>query len=234
MDSSWASRWVYLIGSSEIRPVKIGVTDNPVARLPTLQTGCPFPLSLIWTVQADSQLEAKLHDYFEPYHLRGEWFDFGDEDPVALVVSAATLMGYPCHPTRVPPEGLLLTRQAPAPVASVESKPTIVDHLVWAATVTKRGVATRAEVFAYLAGIDPGYSRTAEESDGQYGSRVGLRLAKALKAEGVEVLSVKVPTAQGGWSRGYRLADLQRARDTATANGGDKSTPTERRPRCLP
>jgi S-DNA-T family DNA segregation ATPase FtsK/SpoIIIE len=89
---------------------------------------------------------------------------------------------------------------------------TILDHLIQAATGTGRGEVTRAEAFAYLAGVDAQYARRDEESDAQYGSRVGKLLAAAMAADGVELEAVKVDTADGKTSRGYRLDDLLAAR----------------------
>jgi S-DNA-T family DNA segregation ATPase FtsK/SpoIIIE len=97
------------------------------------------------------------------------------------------------------------------PVA-VEPEVTILDHLVKAASATGRGVITRAELFAHLATLDAEYARSGEESDSAYNARVGRQLAAALDAEGVAVEPVKVPTADGGRSMGYRLEDLQAAR----------------------
>jgi S-DNA-T family DNA segregation ATPase FtsK/SpoIIIE len=97
------------------------------------------------------------------------------------------------------------------PVA-VEPEVTILDHMIKAAAGTGRGVVTRAELFAHLATIDREYVRAEEESDSAYNARVGRQLAAALDAEGVIVEPVKVPTADGGRSMGYRLVDLQGAR----------------------
>jgi hypothetical protein len=96
------------------------------------------------------------------------------------------------------------------PVA-VEPEVTILDHMIKAAAGTGRGVVTRAELFAHLAAVDAEYARAGEESDSAYNARVGRLLAAALDAEGVTVEPVKVPTADGGRSMGYRLEDLQGA-----------------------
>ncbi|WPO74011.1 FtsK/SpoIIIE domain-containing protein [Streptomyces sp. KN37] len=97
------------------------------------------------------------------------------------------------------------------PVAA-EPEVTILDHLIKAASATGRGVITRAELFAHLATVDTEYARVEEESDSAYNARVGRLLAAALDEQGVEVEPVKVPTADGGRSMGYRLEDLQGAR----------------------
>lgn len=93
-----------------------------------------------------------------------------------------------------------------------EGAPTLLDHIIKAATGTGRGVVTRAELFAYLADIDPQYQRAKDENDGQYGARVGKLLAAAMTAEGLAVEAGKVVTADGSRSMGYRLDELYAAR----------------------
>jgi S-DNA-T family DNA segregation ATPase FtsK/SpoIIIE len=94
-----------------------------------------------------------------------------------------------------------------------DAEPSILDHLIKAATATGRGEITRAELFSYLAlVVDQQYARGDGESDAQYGARVGKVLAAAISADGVELEAVKVTTADGKWSRGYRLEDLLAAR----------------------
>ncbi|MEH0442464.1 FtsK/SpoIIIE domain-containing protein [Streptomyces sp. B21-102] len=93
-----------------------------------------------------------------------------------------------------------------------DAEPNLLDYLVKAASATGRGVATRAEVFAYLADVDEQYAREDGEVDAAYNARVGRTLAAAMNTEGVVVEAVKVPTEDGGRSMGYRLEDLQSAR----------------------
>lgn len=207
MISSNVGRWVYLIGSALSRPVKIGVAGNVQSRLDELRTGSPVPLHIMWKTRGDRDLEYSLHEYFAPYRIHGEWFDFDNEDPAALVATAAVLMGHLTHPQRVTEQSRL--RVVHHILKSDET--TLIGHLIDAASATGRDVVTKAEAFAYLATVVPGYTRSGEEGDVQYGSRVGSRLAKALKAERIDVPSVKVPTADGKRAMGYRLTDLKSA-----------------------
>ncbi|MDH6489698.1 GIY-YIG nuclease family protein [Streptomyces sp. SAI-127] len=83
------SAGVYVIGSPQFRPVKIG-KGNPAERLAELQTGNPFPLVILWTGPGELALEQALHARFAAYRVRGEWFEFpADQDPVAAVAQAA-------------------------------------------------------------------------------------------------------------------------------------------------
>ncbi|MEU4012096.1 MarR family transcriptional regulator [Streptomyces pseudogriseolus] len=87
-------RWVYVIGSPVVRPVKIGVSDDPEERLEDLQTGSPVPLVLLWQVHGGQRLESLLHERFTAYRTHGEWFDFGDDDPILTVAEEAARLGY--------------------------------------------------------------------------------------------------------------------------------------------
>ncbi|SHL74993.1 GIY-YIG nuclease family protein [Streptomyces yunnanensis] len=201
------SRWVYLVGSTLTRPVKIGVATNVKARLDELRVGSPLPLHLIWKARGGRALERTLHEYFSPYRIHGEWFDFGDENPAALVATAAVLMGSPSHPQRVAAESRLRIVQT----SLTADASNVIGHLINAASETGRSSVTNAEAFAYLASVDPEFARSDGEGDEQYRSRVGKRLAAALRAEGIAVRLTKVTTADGTRSNGYRLEALRAA-----------------------
>lgn len=85
---------------------------------------------------------------------------------------------------------------------------TLLDHLIDAAESTGRGEATRAEVFAHLATVDERYGYRVDESDTQYSARAGKLLAAALTAEGLDIKTSRVLTADGKDARGFRLEDL--------------------------
>lgn len=207
MDDNLPDRWVYLIGSNLTTPVKIGVATSVKARLDELRVGSPVPLHIIWKTRGGRALEHSLHEYFAPYRIHGEWFDFGDENPAALVATAAVLMGVPTHPKRVTDEGRLRVVHSVLTTAP----PDTIGHLLNAATATGRGSVTNAEAFAYLATVDPEFTRGVEESDEQYRSRAGKRLATALRAEGIDIRVTKVPAADGKRGNGYQLATLRSA-----------------------
>lgn len=86
--------YVYFIRIKGTNRVKIGKSDNPVRRLKGLQTGCPFALELVKTIQCkDSNMafniERSLHMYFEKNQVkvdngsrrktRTEWFFIDDK-----------------------------------------------------------------------------------------------------------------------------------------------------------
>lgn len=73
--------YVYLIkqGNKKHYPMKIGVSKKPEERLKDLQTGSPYPLTIIAVFPCDSKryaynLEKFLHNYFFKSQLCGEWF----------------------------------------------------------------------------------------------------------------------------------------------------------------
>ena len=97
-------------------------------------------------------------------------------------------------------------RISAAPVAL-----TLLDHLVGAAAATGRREVTRAEVFAHLATVDERYGYRVDETDAQYSARAGKLLAADMAAEGLDIKTARVVTADGKDARGFRLDDLAAA-----------------------
>jgi len=74
--------FVYLIGNENI--VKMGKADNPEQRLKTIQTGNPYPLKILDTIECEHQeegfrLERLLHKKCKEHRLKGEWFTNTEE-----------------------------------------------------------------------------------------------------------------------------------------------------------
>lgn len=65
---------VYVVTCGEF--VKIGIASNPQARLIELQVGCPLPLTLQKITRFDDAGHAEdvLHERFNQFRVRGEWF----------------------------------------------------------------------------------------------------------------------------------------------------------------
>jgi hypothetical protein len=65
---------IYFVKCNEF--VKIGITNNSAeGRLTILQVANPYKLTLLLTIQTtDQTLEKQLHQRFDQYHVRGEWF----------------------------------------------------------------------------------------------------------------------------------------------------------------
>jgi hypothetical protein len=91
MDGAERTEYVYLIGSEESPLIKIGRTMHVTKRLAQIQNKSPVRLSVLWQVEGDAEMEFGLHRLFKPYRAHGEWFDFADHDPVALVKEAVML-----------------------------------------------------------------------------------------------------------------------------------------------
>ncbi len=71
---------VYFIGT-ELRvgkPVKIGTSSDPKARLATLQTGFPHKLQIFATTDGGPEVEARYHTRWRNRRCNGEWFTLGD------------------------------------------------------------------------------------------------------------------------------------------------------------
>lgn len=81
--------FVYVVGPEDSNVVKIGTTTETVPkRLKGIQTGHPYKLGIRWSFGGGAELEGFLHDCFRARRLEGEWFDFGDDDPVRAVSEA--------------------------------------------------------------------------------------------------------------------------------------------------
>lgn len=92
---------VYVIGSTEIGAIKIGIAGDVLDRMATLQTGFPLPLKLFsatYTSRAfAARLERKCHEVLTEFdlHLNGEWFEVNVNDACDLVVKCAEILEIP-------------------------------------------------------------------------------------------------------------------------------------------
>jgi hypothetical protein len=74
--------YIYAIEAEEIF-TKIGLSkDFPTKRLSNLQTSCPLELKLKGYIKTENMNsdEKKLHNIFDKYHKRGEWFKLSYRD----------------------------------------------------------------------------------------------------------------------------------------------------------
>lgn len=95
---------IYAVGWKEEGPLKLGFSTNPQQRLHDLQTGNPNLLrimakgritqplgSRLWT---NRSVERAIHAAFKDRHVRGEWFDVGLSDVVAMFPRIEGQRGY--------------------------------------------------------------------------------------------------------------------------------------------
>jgi len=72
--------YVYFIGNTKEGYVKIGHSNNPNKRLKSIQTGCPFRVDILHTIDdADIDVEKQLQKKFKLYNTVGEWFRYEGE-----------------------------------------------------------------------------------------------------------------------------------------------------------
>ncbi|MYW66294.1 hypothetical protein GTY65_19875 [Streptomyces sp. SID8379] len=97
---------VYVIGEPHGSMVKVGVTEGDLAkRLREIQMMCPVRLEVRWSHPGSFDLENKLHRHFAPIRSHGEWFEFGDLDPVETiraVIEAGDRIATPWLPPCIP------------------------------------------------------------------------------------------------------------------------------------
>lgn len=89
--------YVYAIGATGHRAVKIGWAANPDKRLRDLQCGCPLPLALLWAFPVDDAqgVERFLHRRFHRQRMQGEWFDLGPDGALVARQEFAQVTGRP-------------------------------------------------------------------------------------------------------------------------------------------
>ncbi|WP_353963279.1 GIY-YIG nuclease family protein [Streptomyces sp. NBC_01549] len=83
---------VYVIGAVGSTRVKIGRSRNLGKRLAELQRMSPLPLTVLCTYSGGAELESALHRHFQGSRTHGEWFDFGDTDPIVATEAAVSLI----------------------------------------------------------------------------------------------------------------------------------------------
>jgi hypothetical protein len=82
--------FTYFIQAGPDGPVKIGIADDVEKRLKELQTGCPHDLRIIGRIKGN--VESRLHEIFDQFRLRGEWFS-PDIRLMAFIVEHAESCG---------------------------------------------------------------------------------------------------------------------------------------------
>jgi Meiotically Up-regulated Gene 113 (MUG113) protein len=73
------NHFVYIIQAKTMRLLKFGRTSRMSVRLSELQIGSPDELTVLWISSAMDfgqacKAEKYLHDKFDPFHVRGEWY----------------------------------------------------------------------------------------------------------------------------------------------------------------
>lgn len=84
---------VYVISDGEYQ--KIGHSVNPIHRFQNLQTSNARELSFIYLAHGSLVDEAKLHEKYAQYHVRGEWFCLPNKVVKKLYFDASNLLMEP-------------------------------------------------------------------------------------------------------------------------------------------
>lgn len=80
---------VYFIEAEDTGFIKIGIAENPVARLADLQVASPHRLTLRHTIPGGRATEQALHDRWADLRVRGEWFHLAGDLADYLDTAAA-------------------------------------------------------------------------------------------------------------------------------------------------
>lgn len=81
---------IYFIRNMENGHVKIGTSRNPWKRLQALQTASSQPFRLLGIIHGGKRREAKLHERFAAFRIRGEWF-YGEPEILLFIRRRAFL-----------------------------------------------------------------------------------------------------------------------------------------------
>jgi hypothetical protein len=84
---------IYCLLARQAGRVKIGYTDDPIARIRALQTGCAEELEIVAIVRGDMKQERQLHKQFAGHRAHGEWFHAHQEILDYFNPSRATASG---------------------------------------------------------------------------------------------------------------------------------------------
>lgn len=84
-------QYLYIIKCKEY--YKIGIAKNLKNRLSQLQIGNPFELEMVWSKELKNTLKIEnvLHSELMKSKVRGEWFYFGENVDITLIIKQATL-----------------------------------------------------------------------------------------------------------------------------------------------
>lgn len=95
-------KFVYVIGPSG-GPFKIGIADNVKSRRSILNVGNPAYLR-VWhfheaSTEAEAiEIETELHHHYQDSHIRGEWFQLGEEDLPTIKQTLRNVSLFKCAP----------------------------------------------------------------------------------------------------------------------------------------
>lgn len=85
---------IYFIQAGQF--IKIGLTSNAALakRLSSIQVGCPYEASIIFTQETSRPIEDEkhLHNLFREFHYRGEWFKMNKSTMIAVYWSQSNPM----------------------------------------------------------------------------------------------------------------------------------------------
>ncbi|MEV4968839.1 GIY-YIG nuclease family protein [Streptomyces sp. NPDC024062] len=116
---------VYVIGSVADRRLKIGSAGNTRNRLVELKSGNPNPLQILATIEGGRLLAGLIHEHLKRFRGIGEWFDFGEANPIHMVTDAVqALRDERLFP---PPEGLEELRESQK---RYPSEPTVKENIL--------------------------------------------------------------------------------------------------------
>jgi len=84
--------YIYLVHAIGTNLYKIGFAINPAKRIKDLSTASPFALKMLASREGSGTMEQQMHRCLKEYRVRGEWFEFTDEDFIVSIFNSWTPM----------------------------------------------------------------------------------------------------------------------------------------------
>jgi hypothetical protein len=78
--------YVYIVGTEYTKPVKVGFSVNPWARLKELTISHPEHLEVLLTFKADKKFESELHRNLKHCRVKNEWFQLSPDAVDSLIL----------------------------------------------------------------------------------------------------------------------------------------------------
>ncbi|MFD5898562.1 GIY-YIG nuclease family protein [Streptomyces sp. NPDC060366] len=206
--------WVYLVGSVAARPVKIGTAADVAARLRDLQCGSPVRLHVMWQTRGGRRLEHALHQRFAAYRSHGEWFDFGEDHPVAIIATAAVDLGCRSYPSTELPDSSALPA-APHVAEASRLAGLMRDAFSRAGDPQSMSVA---QLLEHLCAADPDTWRQWDHRPDRL-AMAGRTIATVFRAAQFDLSSLRLRLP--GRPTGYTLEQVARAALRSGAGGPD-------------
>lgn len=82
------SKQIYIFKNLLYPIIKIGMSDNPLKRLTTIECACGFPLEVVYEskpITRPQVTEKLIHKQLDSFRTKGEWFNISIEEAIKVI-----------------------------------------------------------------------------------------------------------------------------------------------------